>query len=282
MFSKKITETDLFLDMSMSAQCLYFHINMSADDDGFVGNVKTIRRMIGASEDDLKILMAKEFIIPFDSGVVVVKDWKIHNYIRKDRYDETIYKKEKQALIENKESQYELGMTSGQPNDDQWLPQGRLGKVRLGEVRLGKDNNNNREDAVDDNSKINAQTFYQENFGVASPIIIQSIDMWIDDLNEELVIEAMRRAALNESGFKYAEGIMKNWDRKGFETIEEIKASDVSFENKKNKPKYNGQPSRKETLPEWAQEGYVPPESKGSSWTQEDEEAFKREVLGED
>src|SRR5699024_9677123 len=85
MFSKKITETDLFLDMPMSAQCLYFHLNMSADDDGFIGNAKTIRRMIGASEDDLKLLFAKEFLIPFESGVVVVKDWKIHNYIRSDR-----------------------------------------------------------------------------------------------------------------------------------------------------------------------------------------------------
>ena len=86
-----------------------------------------------------------------------------------------------------------------------------------------------------DNSKLNAQTFYQQNFGVANSIIIQSIDMWIDDLNEELVIEAMRRAALNESGFKYAEGIMKNWDKKGLKTLEEVKAEDVSFENKKSR-----------------------------------------------
>ena len=131
MFSKKVTNTDPFLDMPLSAQCLYFHLNMEADDDGFIGNAKTIRRMIGASEDDLKLLLAKEFVIPFDSGVVVIKDWKIHNYIRKDRYNETIYKAEKSTLITNENEQYELGMTNGRPMVDQWLPQVRLGKDRL-------------------------------------------------------------------------------------------------------------------------------------------------------
>lgn len=135
MFSKKITETDTFLDMPMSSQCLYFHLNMSADDDGFIGNAKTIKRMIGASDDDLKLLLAKEFIIPFESGVVVIKDWKIHNYIRKDRYDETVYKKEKQQLLENENGQYELGMASGIPAVDEPSPQVRLGKDRLGKVR---------------------------------------------------------------------------------------------------------------------------------------------------
>src|SRR5699024_4414122 len=138
MFSKKITETDLFLDMPMSAQCLYFHLNMSADDDGFIGNAKTIRRMIDASEDDLKLLLAKEFLIPFDNGVVVIKDWKIHNYIQKDRYNETIYKDEKSTLIENENKQYQRldhmdtqCIQNVSSTDTQ---------VRLGKDRLGKDN----------------------------------------------------------------------------------------------------------------------------------------------
>ena len=135
MFSKKITETDLFLDMPMSAQCLYFHLNMSADDDGFIGNVKTIRRMIGASEDDLKLLMAKEFLIPFDSGVVVIKDWKIHNYIRSDRYNETVYQDEKKQLKQLDNGRYELGIPNVIPTVHQMDTQ-----VRLGKDRLGKDN----------------------------------------------------------------------------------------------------------------------------------------------
>lgn len=135
MFSKKITETDLFLDMPMSSQCLYFHLNMSADDDGFIGNAKTIRRMIGASEDDLKLLLAKEFLFPFDSGVVVVKDWKIHNYIRSDRYNETVYQEEKKQLKQLENGRYEVGMPNVIPAVYQMDTQ-----VRLGKDRLGKDN----------------------------------------------------------------------------------------------------------------------------------------------
>lgn len=141
MFSKKITDTDLFLDMPMSAQCLYFHLNMAADDDGFIGNAKTIRRMVGASEDDFKLLMAKEFIIPFESGVVVIKDWKVHNYIRSDRYNETVYKEEKEQLTQNENGQYELGMTFGIPDGNQMDTQVRLGKVRLGKDSVVKVNN---------------------------------------------------------------------------------------------------------------------------------------------
>lgn len=90
-----------------------------------------------------------------------------------------------------------------------------------------------------DDLKINPHTFYQEHFGIENPTIIQTIDYWVDDLNKELVIEAMRRAALNESGFKYAEGIMKNWDKKGFKTMDEVKAEDISFENKKSRNTLN-------------------------------------------
>lgn len=150
MFSKKITDTDKFLDMPASAQNLYFHLNMHADDDGFLGNAKTIKRMVGASDDDLKLLAAKQFLIPFDDGVVVIKDWRIHNYIRSDRYRSTIYTDHKNSLQINENQQYELlaeqpkkvGMTDGIPDGNQdgyqMDTQVRLGKDRLGKVRLGK------------------------------------------------------------------------------------------------------------------------------------------------
>ncbi|MBU7466035.1 DNA replication protein [Lactiplantibacillus pentosus] len=128
MFSKKITDTDLFLEMPLSSQALYFHLNMHADDDGFVANAKTIKRMTGASEDDLKILLAKQFIFSFESGVVVIKDWKIHNYIRKDTYNSTIYGDEKKKLVEDANGAYTLrGRVVDEPS-----PQVRLGKDRLG------------------------------------------------------------------------------------------------------------------------------------------------------
>lgn len=98
MFAKTIIDSDAFLDMPLSTQALYFHLCMRADDDGFINNPKKIQRMIGASEDDVKLLIAKRFIIPFETGVVVIKHWKIHNYIAKDRYKETVYQEEKQQL----------------------------------------------------------------------------------------------------------------------------------------------------------------------------------------
>ena len=135
MFSRKITESDQFLDMPMSAQSLYFHINMQADDDGFVGNVKTIKRMIGASDDDLKLLIAKQFLIPFETGIVVIRDWKIHNYIQKDRYTETFYQQEKAQLetVENK--QYQKMDTECIQSVSSLDTQVRLGKDRLGKER---------------------------------------------------------------------------------------------------------------------------------------------------
>ena len=98
MFAKTIIDSDAFLDMSLSTQSLYFHLSMRADDDGFVNNPKKIQRMIGCGDDELKMLVTKKFIIPFESGICVIKHWKIHNYIQTDRYKETVYKEEKARL----------------------------------------------------------------------------------------------------------------------------------------------------------------------------------------
>ncbi len=99
MFSKQITSSDAFVDMPASSQLLYFHLNMEADDDGFIANPKKVMRGIGASDDDYKILIAKRFLITFNNGVVVIKHWFIHNYIQKDRYHETKYLEQKNALF---------------------------------------------------------------------------------------------------------------------------------------------------------------------------------------
>lgn len=100
MFSLKIVDTDLFLDMPASARLLYYDFGMRADDDGFVASPKKIVKMIGVSEDDYKILLAKGFIILFESGICVIRHWKSNNYIQKDRYQETAYKAELQRLSE--------------------------------------------------------------------------------------------------------------------------------------------------------------------------------------
>lgn len=106
MFAKTIVDSDAFLDMPLSAQALYFHLSMRADDDGFINNPKKIQRMVGASDDDCKLLIMKRFIIAFESGVIVIKHWRIHNYIQKDRYKETLYTDEKNALTIDERNAY--------------------------------------------------------------------------------------------------------------------------------------------------------------------------------
>ena len=152
MFAKTIIDSDAFLDMPLSTQALYFHLSMRADDDGFINNPKKIQRMVGCGDDDLKLLMVKRFILVFESGVIVIKHWKIHNYIQKDRYKPTLYQDEKAQIavketnaytfIENLPEPSETPME--QPSEDVYPSCIHDGysletQVRLGKDRLGKD-----------------------------------------------------------------------------------------------------------------------------------------------
>lgn len=119
MFTMKIVDSDAFLDMPLSTQCLYFHLNMRADDDGFIGNPKKIMRMVGATDDDLRLLIAKRFLLTFDNGVIVIKHWRMHNTLSKQRYHETVYKDEKCQLLLKENKSYSLN--SGNSIDDSRL-----------------------------------------------------------------------------------------------------------------------------------------------------------------
>ncbi len=134
MFAKTIVTSDAFLDMPLSARCLYFTLGMLADDDGFVNNPKSIMRQVGASQDDLNLLLVKRFILAFDSGVIVIKHWRIHNYIQKDRYKESKYIEEKASLMIDEKGAYTECIQDVYKVDTQV----RLGKDRLGKDRLGK------------------------------------------------------------------------------------------------------------------------------------------------
>ena len=119
MFTKNITESDAFLDLSLSAQALYFHLSMSADDDGFVNNTRKIQRMLGCTDEDMSALISQGFVISFDSGVAVIVHWKQHNQIRKDRYRPTVYKKEMSMLSVNEdESNYVMSPDGCQVVDE--------------------------------------------------------------------------------------------------------------------------------------------------------------------
>ena len=143
MFAKTIVDSDMFIDMPMSARLLYYDLAMRADDDGFVNSPKKIMRFVGASMDDMNVLIAKQFIIPFESGVVVIKHWKIHNYIQKDRYKATSYQAEKESLTLKNGTYYTDDLPDVSNLDTECIQdvysldtQDRLGKVRL---ELGKD-----------------------------------------------------------------------------------------------------------------------------------------------
>lgn len=136
MFSKTIIDSDAFLDMPQTTQLLYFHLSMRADDDGFINNPKSIMRNVKCSEDDLKILAGKKFIIPFESGVVVIKHWKIHNYIAKDRYTETKYKEEKASLGLDENKAYTTSYTECIQPVYELDTQVRLGKDRIDKVSI--------------------------------------------------------------------------------------------------------------------------------------------------
>ena len=143
MFAKTIIDSDAFLDMPITSQLLYFHLSMRADDDGFINKPKTIMRMCGCKDDDLRLLAAKKFLIPFETGVVVIKHWKIHNYIAKDRYKETKYKEEKSTLCLDENNAYTQNIddmyTECIQVVDKMDTQVRLGKDRIGKVSLVED-----------------------------------------------------------------------------------------------------------------------------------------------
>ena len=147
MINASVVSNDLFVDMPLSAQCLYFHLNVNADDDGFVDSPKRIQRSIGACDDDLKLLIAKGFVIAFQSGVIVITHWKMHNTIKKDRYARTIYTKELKQLSVEENKEYSL---LGSEMDPDWNQNGTKmdPQIRLDKNRLDKNKEENSETFV--------------------------------------------------------------------------------------------------------------------------------------
>ena len=214
MFAKTIIDSDAFLDMPLSSQALYFQLGMRADDDGFINNPRRIQRMIGASEDDLKLLMAKNFIISFESGVIVIKHWKMNNYIQKDRYKETVYLEEKSRLDIKNNNAYTL------LNNNKCIQDGYTmdTQVRLGKVSIDKN-------SIDNSSSIedNIYDYYQNEIGSLSPRQYELLNNYCNQLPEELIKIAINKT--NDSGannFRYMESILKEWINKGYKTLGDI------------------------------------------------------------
>jgi hypothetical protein len=208
MFAKTVIDSDAFLDMPMSTQALYFHLAMRADDDGFINNSKRIQRMIGASDDDFKVLIAKQFIIPFETGVIVIKHWKMHNYIQKDRYKPTIYEAEKQALLLDKKGVYTKSDTECIQDVYNSDTQDRLGKDRL---ELGKDKEKKeRKTSFDD-----AISAYTQNEELRTTIV------------DFIKMRKLIKAPMTDRALK---GIFKELDKLGHSDAEKIAILEQSIE----------------------------------------------------
>ena len=242
MFTKKITESDAFLDMPLSTQALYFHLNMSADDDGFVNNPKKIQRMIGASEDDMKLLIAKSFIIVFDSGIIVIKHWKMHNYIQNDRYKPTAYQDEKSMLALKENKSYTLLDTECIQNGYSLDAQYRLGKDRLGKVRVDKDKEKKEPVVYDPDELLNQSIidFIDFRKKIKSPMTDRAITLMLSKLNKMTDNNDEKIEILNQS-------IINGW--KGIFPLKEEKQSDKP----KSTNKFNQFPQREYTQDQMAE-----------------------------
>lgn len=153
MFSMDIVDSDAFLDLTPSAQALYFHLGMRADDDGFVGNAKKVTRMIGAKTSDLQLLIRKRFLLEFSDGIVCIKHWYINNTIKTDRYVPTTYSEERKRLEikENKAYTERKRNTSGTQTETEWNQDGTQTEPQCFRRKeedsrdLGESNNTHRE-----------------------------------------------------------------------------------------------------------------------------------------
>lgn len=234
MFSRKITETDHFLEMPLSSQALYFHLNMGADDEGFIDKAKTIQRTIGASDDDMKLLIAKGFLIPFESGVVVIRHWRIHNYIQADRFQATIHQDEKEQLEFDKSK-----IASIKPLDQciqnvyKMDTQVRLGEDSLDKDRLDKINNLYSDEA----EKKSLPQIIKSSTVKINDRQIQQIQEYIglDNMTVEMIDYAVQLTEdAGAESFNYLNKILKSWKDKGLTSLDEAKAETSGFRDSKS------------------------------------------------
>lgn len=226
MFDKTITNNDNFLEMPDSTQNLYFHLSMEADDDGFVDNWKSIMRMTGKKNDDLKLLIAKSFIIPFETGVIVIKHWRINNYLRKDRYHQTKYLKEKSLLTIEENEEYELKKDFGIP---------------IGNREENSIEENSIEEYIGQNKQDTLYDFLQKELGrTLSSTEIEKVKEWEDN---ELTRYAVKTAILNGAyTINYIDAIIYNWQKLGIKSVSQAQEETKRHRDKKISKKIEHKP----------------------------------------
>lgn len=275
MFTQKIIDSDAFLDMPLSTQALYFHLNMRADDDGFINNPKRIQRTIGASEDDLKLLLAKRFVIGFQSGVLVIKHWRMHNTLRKDRYNPTQYQEELAMLDIKDNNAYterlpeilavsalpetvpETVATTWQPHGNQLEPQYSIGKVSIDKYREDKGNTYASDEAAPPEPQISCQQIVDMYNSICKSFpsvrsLSESRKKAIKARLKTYTIEDIKTVFENAEASSFLKGRNdRNWSANFDWMISDKNMAKILEGNYADKPKRFG---RKENVPGWMEQ----------------------------
>jgi len=233
MFSKAITDSDAFLDMPLSTQALYFHLSMKADDDGFVNNPKRIQRLIGASDDDFKLLIAKSFILTFESGVIVIKHWRINNWIRADRKIGTTYTEELDMLRIKDNGAYSLETLENrevQPSDNQMPTKCQPSDNPIKSILLVDNNNYNPLEEV---KPIKESKSNKKNISIDIYKLLDDTDMdeeVKEKIREWLTYKTERKEGYKPQGFKSLLSVVKKQiDKYGINAVCDV--IDLSMSN---------------------------------------------------
>ncbi len=237
MFDKRVIDNDSFLEMPLTTQAVYFHLNMRADDDGFVDNWKSILRTVGGKEDDIKVLISKKFIIPFEKGVIVIRHWRLNNYLQNDRTKPTIYQEERKQLSLDKNGVYSLYTSCVHSID----------KNRLEEISIEENNTSSSTNTIEpivettmseattpkmNDDEKNIFELVEQAFGrPLSPVEFEEINSWTDN---DLTRHAIRIAELNRATkISYIVTILRNYERNGIRSTSEAEEFDKMFQERK-------------------------------------------------
>ena len=216
MFSLSVVDTDYFLEMPISSRLLYYELGMRADDDGFVDNWKRILMFTGLKEDDLKVLISKQFILPFESGVIVIRHWRLNNYLQKDRIKPTIYQEEKKKLCVDNNNVYKM--------DTKCIHS--IEENSIDKISIDSSNNSN-------NVHENIFEIIEKEFGrTLSPMEVELIQTW--DYPIEILKIAIREASIScNYSIKYIDRIIYNWKKANIKSVNDVKEYIRKFNEKK-------------------------------------------------
>nr|UVY58581.1 MAG: replisome organizer [Bacteriophage sp.] len=244
MFSRDVVMTDDFLDLPPTTKALYFFLNLEADDDGFVGNPKTIMRLVGTTKEDMKLLIEGNYVLLFNSGVVVITDWTEHNSIRKDRKKPTRFAEEMQqiALVEGNKYQW---LSDVQPTDNQLTTKcqtnGCIGEDRIGEDRRGEVREEKQPTTTPplNQDLVNLYQSFEAEIGrPLSPLQTQDLQYMLEDFNADVILEALKEAvSQGKANFAYIKAILNRWKQDNLMTVELVRNSKANHKGKKQQKK---------------------------------------------